>query len=385
MMEQQVYWNIEKLQEVLKPYEGGRLFLVTGKSSYDKFVSPLIQEFLKPFTVTRYSDFDVNPTFEDALRGLALFDKHDLILAIGGGSVIDIAKLINGGQSTSGKGSLLDICQNRVSAQKGVPFVAIPTTAGSGSEATRFAVVYIEGKKHSFESINIKPQTAIVDSVMSSSMPSSLTAVTGFDALSQAVEAFWSVNSTNESKKDAKEAIELISPVLEKAVNSPDEESRRNLAKGAWLAGRAIDVTKTTAPHAMSYFMTTRYGLPHGHGVALFLGRYLTINSPASIPSNALKTASYRVNDFRGEAWVTKNMDELFSLFKTDCAKNCQNLWFKLMKACGLETDLEKVGLNTSEAVDYFFDNINEDRLKNNPVMVDFDFLKRLWFPALYD
>jgi len=379
-MEQQVYFDAQSLKDILQPYNGGNLFLVTGRNSYEKHVFPIIKEFLQSFSVTRYYDFKVNPSIEDALRGLALFNNHDLILAVGGGSVIDMAKLINGGQSASENNTLLDICTKKATANKGVPLIAIPTTAGSGSEATSFAVVYIDGKKHSFESANIKPDVAIIDPLMSNSMPPYLTACTGFDALSQAVEAFWSVNSSTASKKDAIEAITLILPVLKKAVNSPDGISREQMSKGAYLAGKVINVTKTTAPHAMSYYMTQKYSISHGHGVALFLGRYFLINSPA-----AKEVLPRKIIDPRGKKYLTQNMEELFSLFGVDNGAKCQKFWFKLMTSCGLETDLGMLGLGSTDAVDCFFNNINEARLKNNPVQIDFEFLKKLWFPALYN
>src|SRR5262249_51347864 len=140
---------------------------------------------------------------------------------------------------------------------RGLPLVAIPTTAGSGSEATPFAVLYVGHVKHSIAGPAMLPDVAIVDPSLTDSMSPALTAVTGMDAFSQAVESYWCIHSTERSKAYARRAIALVLEHLEVAVTAPREENRRAMSKAAHLAGRAIAITKTTGAHALSYPLTS--------------------------------------------------------------------------------------------------------------------------------
>ena len=109
---------------------------------------------------------------------------------------------------------------------QGLPLIAIPITSGTGSESTRYSTIYIDKKKFSLQSeIFILPTAAIIDPLLSESMPKNLTAVTGLDALCQGIESIWSVNSTETSIKYAKEAVKLSFNTIEKAVNNPDKDS----------------------------------------------------------------------------------------------------------------------------------------------------------------
>src|SRR5207248_4789041 len=115
------------------------------------------------------------------------------------------------------------------------------------------------------------PDIAIVDPILTHKMSPRLTAITGMDALSQAIESYWSIHSTEESKGYAREAIRIIVDQLPKAVNEPTNDSRLAMARASHLAGKAINVTRTTAPHALSYALTSRFGVPHGQAVSLTL------------------------------------------------------------------------------------------------------------------
>ena len=160
-----------------------------------------------------------------------------------------------------------------------IPLWAIPTTAGTGAEATHFAVVYKNGVKHSIEADDILPDVAILYPPFTYSNNAYLTACTGFDALAQAIEAYWNPKATDESKQYSILAINMIYKQLPECIAHPEQMKLRDeLLQGAYWAGRAINITKTTAPHAFSYEFTSKYGYPHGHAVALTFPFFLKLN-----------------------------------------------------------------------------------------------------------
>jgi alcohol dehydrogenase class IV len=203
------FGSIRNLRAAVRGRSFNKIFLVTGGASYSLCgAQDRLRALLSGREVFRFSGFSENPKIADVERGIRLFrkEKCDSMIAIGGGSAIDIAKLINIGAAH--KWPLIDYLRgNRKIQNKGKPFIAIPTTAGSGSEATHFAVVYVKGVKHSLGHKYLLPDVAIIDPQFTFSMPPRLTAVTGMDALSQAIESYWCIHSTEESKRYAKEAI----------------------------------------------------------------------------------------------------------------------------------------------------------------------------------
>ena len=128
------------------------------------------------------------------------------------------------------------------------------------------------------EHTDILPDVAIVYPPFTYNNPKYLTACTGFDALAQGIESYWNVNATEESDEYAKRAIQLLWPNLPVAVNAPTKQARDKVSEGSYWAGRAINITKTTAPHAFSYPFTTYYGYPHGHAVALTFPFFMQYN-----------------------------------------------------------------------------------------------------------
>ncbi len=242
--------------------------LVRGKKSFDLCGGKKVIDELVGITncdITEYSDFSVNPKYEEAISGVELFiaSKADIIVAVGGGSVLDMAKLIR-----------------HMAAEKGyaAPLHALPTTAGTGAEATHFAVVYIDGKKQSIAADDVLPDVAVVYPQFTYQNDAYLTACTGFDALAQAIESYWAKGATNESRDYSVRAIGLLWKQLPQLIQSPTEKLRNQVAEGAYWAGRAINISTTTAPHAFSYAFTSHYGYPHGHAVALTFPFFMKLN-----------------------------------------------------------------------------------------------------------
>ncbi|OHA68504.1 MAG: hypothetical protein A3J68_00340 [Candidatus Wildermuthbacteria bacterium RIFCSPHIGHO2_02_FULL_48_16] len=337
------------LKGVLDEEKPQKIFLVADKNAYDKSgAEALFSSVLKGFEVVVFSEFQENPKIEDIEKGIEAFRSFspDLVLAVGGGSALDIAKSVN--VLANQGGDPLDYIFNKKEiANRGKPLIAVPTTAGTGAEATQFAVVYVNGIKHSLAHAFVVPNYSIVDSQLTFSLPPRVTAVTGMDALAQAIESYWSNKATEESKQYAKEALSFILPNIALAVNNPSPEARAAMSRGAYLAGKAINISFTTACHAISYTFTARYGIPHGHAVALTL--------PAMIEYNA-------------EALKEDVLSELLSLSDSQNAKQAADRVRSLMQEIGLETRLSELGIsNIREVEELVVKEVNLERLRNNP------------------
>lgn len=326
--------DIEKtLREELEAIDAKHVFVVRGKNSYIfcgaadamKHVCDALR-----IRITQFLDFSENPKEEDARAGVsALQQAHpDVIIAVGGGSAMDTAKLIRHYAMADGVE---------------IPLWAVPTTAGTGAEATKFAVVYKEGVKHSEDAVDIQPDLAILYPPFTYGNNDYLTACTGFDALAQAIEAFWSPFATTESDMFARNAIMRIHQNLPLCVDGFSDYFRReDLLKGAYLAGRAINITKTTAPHAFSYAFTTHCGYPHGHAVAITFPFFAKLNT-----ANHVKNA------------------ELRKLLGISAETDLQEYFVRYVNRIGLryngscEKDLHEL-----------LSMVNIERLKNNPVQM---------------
>ncbi|MDP3698766.1 MAG: phosphonoacetaldehyde reductase [Nanoarchaeota archaeon] len=354
--------SLARLSEVLEKEKPSSVFVVTGKNSYQRSgAQKMFESLLSDYKVIFFSDFSVNPQLEDVKKGIALFRRSgcDLVIAIGGGSVIDIAKSIN---FLAAQYEVPEdyITKKLIAAHKPKSFVAIPTTAGTGSEATHFAVVYIGKTKYSLGHQGwMLPKYVFLDPNLSFNLPKYITASTGIDALCQAVESYWSTQSTEESKEYARKAIKIILDNLASAVNNPSAPNREAMLLGANLAGKAINVSKTTACHAVSYPMTSYFGVSHGHACALTLGEMCLYNS-AVTDDDCL--------DGRGAESVKKTLSELCSLFQVQASKQLQEKINNLMDQIGLTRRLVDLKINSPEHHDIIVAHgFNPERVNNNP------------------
>jgi len=336
----------------------GRVFLVRGKGSFSS--SGAREKLANRFDniSAEFYDFSPNPKVEDVLRGIELYKKaeSDTIVSVGGGSVMDMAKLIRGLASTEYPAECIkgNVAQNI--GTRHVKHVAVPTTSGSGSEATHFAVVYIDGNKYSFVGESVLPDVVVLDPSLTYSMPPGLTAATGMDALSQAMESYWSVNSNEESLKYSRIALKIIWENLERVVNNPNNTARQAMLRAANLAGKAIAITKTTAPHALSYKFTSDLGLPHGHATGLTLGEMLEYNAGISFDDC--------VDPIRGPEHYSEKIREINDILNVENASEGKREIKEIMEKIGLRTNLPEL---TDKKIAEVIGSVNIQRLKNNP------------------
>ena len=353
--------GIKKLSKLLKNYKEVKIFLVHGKLSYIKSgAASFFSTILQNYEVVEFEKSSSLPRFEEAEIGSYLFKNTNcnLILSIGGGSVIDTGKLI--------KFQILSDQSNKLAPSQ-IPLIAIPTTAGSGSEATHFAVVYIDDIKQSIASRDLLPNVAIVDSNLTSGLSKYQMAVSGIDAFAQGIESYWSINSTSESLIYSEEAIRLVWSNLLKAINT-DSKACQKLTEGSFLAGKAINIAKTSAPHALSYGFTSLLGIPHGHSVSLFL--------PFFIQYHAV-LGKYNCVDKRGPEYVKEKIKIIASILNTDVDK-VDVVMTKFISSIGLETKFNQLNISL-KTYNEIINNVNIERLRNNPGVINNEVLQRIY------
>lgn len=355
------YGVIDRLQNVVEEYDSGRVLLFTGKRSYEESGA---REWIEATldTYSRFSSVDSNPTFESVLEGMRAVEQidPDVVIAVGGGSVIDFSKAATALAAQEGPYAPYVEGNEELSAVER-PLIALPTTAGTGSETTPFSTIYVENEKYSLSSPQVVPDAAVVDPSLTSSVPRYIAATTGLDAFCQAIESLWATNSTPESRRYAKDAIRLSLRYLERAVNSPDPESRTGMAVAAYLSGKAISVSKTTACHSVSYPMTSFLGVAHGHAVAL--------TTPAFIKYNADSTND--CIDDRGDEFVNERIRELCSLLDCKSSNEAARTFTDLMESLGVETTLRGLGIDRQGKRQIIEHGFKPNRMDNNPRRVE--------------
>ena len=339
-----------------------KLFVVGSIKRHNELAAHLIAASVE------FKDYQPNPLYENVQAGVQIFreEKCDAIIAIGGGSAMDVAKCIKlysnmPDDGENGTWLSADVVPNNI------PFLAIPTTAGTGSEATRYAVIYYDGKKQSLTSESFIPDTVLMDPNMLVTLPIYQRKVTMCDALCHSIESFWSVNSTDESKECSRKAIELIMANLDGYIANT-EEGRSNMLLAANIAGKAINITQTTAGHAMCYKITSLFGCAHGHAAMLcnrVLFPWMVKNTDKCI-------------DPRGEQYLIQTLDKIGQ------AMGCEDAQGGADKLTEIFDKLElTVPAATKEQFEELRISVNLVRLKNHPIALNINTIDTLYHLSL--
>jgi len=235
-----------------------------------------------------FSGVTPEPPIEDVYRCISFARKKgpDLLIGLGGGSVMDVAK--------------------KAAADLSLPRIMVPTTAGTGSEVTHESVLKVDGKKRAFVDAGLIADVAIVDPNLCQTMSKRLTTSSGMDALAHAVECYESKRSNPVAKTLAFEAYNLVKDNLLKAVKG-DTQAMVNLSLGSLMAGMAFGNSGTTLGHALSYPLSNR-GIPHGEAVAMMLPHALEFNGADSAFAKKLRKL-VRTVEFRWDPrWDVNQM-----------------------------------------------------------------------------
>ena len=362
--------TLNNLDELISEYDAKKIFLVYGNKSFR--LSGAEEKIGLNIENISYTVFNPtpNPEIEEIKRGISIFKEFDpdIVIAVGGGSVIDSAKAINA-LSFQSDDPISYILSEKKLVHGGKPLVAIPTTAGTGSEVTKFATIYIDKKKYSLESEKIVPDVALVDPTLTYSLTPYLTASNGLDALCQGIESFWSINSTDESRVYAKTAMELAFTNIEMAVKTPSKEVRVAMAKASHFSGKAIAISKTTACHAVSYPLTSYFDIPHGHAVALTMPAFLEFNSMVNEDD---------CNDKRGLIFVNERMDDILSIIGASDGTEGKRKFDRLLKNVLKDTKLRDFDIGEKD-IDFILNkSFTPSRMNNNPRNVSKEHLRKI-------
>ena len=322
-----------------------------------------------------FSDFTPNPLYEQVCKGIELLkiSNCDTILAVGGGSAIDVAKCIKlAVLAKEGNAAIIPpLVSTRVACDGAkLPFIAIPTTAGTGSESTHNAVMYYEGAKQTVTNDGVLPDYAVLEPTVLKTLPLYQKKCTMMDALCQGIESWWSVNSTEESYEYSRKTIELIMANWRKYIFENDDEAAQQIMLAANYGGRAINITATTAAHAFSYKITSLYKLPHGHAVAVCLPEiweYMLGNMDKCIDCRGME---YLAGIFAliSKAMGCKSPKEAIAEFR------------QMMK--DMELKNPEAG-DSKEELNNLSRSVNPIRLKNNPVELKDEVIFQLYTQIL--
>lgn len=360
---QKIVDNYTDLNKVIK-LNNKNILVICGKSLLNSFIC----EYLKKCSsnIHIFSNFNPNPKYEEVLEGIKILKKYncEIIIAIGGGSAIDVAKTIKAFSTLDSSKNYLE--QKIIS--NNITLVAIPTTAGTGSESTHFAVIYYEGKKCSVSDNNLLPDYVLLEPKFLETLPLYQKKSTMLDALCQGIESYWSINSNDESKKYAEQAIKLILENYKKYLNG-DKSVYDKILKAANYSGRAINISKTTAPHAMSYKITSLYNISHGHAVAVclpYVWEYMINNIDNTI-------------DSRGKEYLENVFCDLDNMFNT----NSHIETIEKLKNIYSEINIEYLNIIKADDLNQLVSSVNIERLNNNPVSLSKDVLEQIYVKLL--
>ena len=345
-MGQKFFNGIESLPKILREKCVDKFLLVCDSSFPFLSIREQIESLDIPFI--KFDSFQSNPLHDDADKGRKVLEDNnlDLIVAVGGGSSMDVAKCI------------------KLDSGRDVTIIAIPTTAGTGSESTRHIVVYRDGKKESLGNPSVIPDIVIFEPKVLKTLPVFQKKCTMLDALCQGIESYWSVNANDESRAISRKAIRMIVENMDSYVLKNDDMAAERIMAAANLAGQAINITQTTAAHAMSYKITSMYGIPHGGAVAICL------------PVVWKKMIDYLDSGKYSHSNLSILFSDIAGHLGFDSPLAAIN-WFDDMlrryempypKACDYEAELQTLT-----------DAVNPVRLRNNPIQFTSEELKEMY------
>jgi len=336
-----------------------RIVVVTGPVTGKLPAIQGIIEQLSPVAV--FDDVRANPTIAnvDALAEVLREEQATTVVAIGGGSVLDCAKAA-AFLAVTAESSIRAYHSGGLPVDReGLPLIAIPTTAGTGSEVTPIVVLDDEEKniKAPMASPLLYPVIAVVDPELTLSVPLGVTAATALDALSHTIEGYWSKNHQPICDALAKEAAKIIFEYLPKVYdNLADPIARERLSYAALVAGIAFHMPRTAIMHACSYPLSNRAHLPHGAACAFTMEASIRLNAPCM---------DGRMEEF-AEACGFVSIDEMIAQITV------------LKKRGGLPCTLKEAGISP-ELVETLIKESFHPVIKNNPKEVTVEDLRKMY------
>ncbi len=329
-----------------------RGFLLADKFMVQCGAAEKLQEAAGGKIVAVSCDVDPNPTIQnvDTVAQKVCESLADCIIALGGGSSIDCAKAVSVAVAQGLHG--VDLL-NGATIYKALPLIAIPTTAGTGSEVTKSSVLSdpASGKKSAVFGVQMFPRLALVDPEYTYTMPPKVTAATGLDVLAHAIDSMSTQKSNHVSEALAMKACKLAVRSLERAItDGSDVDARADMSQASNIAGLAFSQTGTAGSHACSYVLTGKYHVPHGEACAFTLDDWVVINAKARP----------HLNDYYRELGFERAED--FAV------------WINSMKEIGgLRTRLSEIGIPESGVAELAKAADADHNMVNNVAKIGYD------------
>jgi alcohol dehydrogenase len=351
--------SIEDIKNFLIDKNFKRIFILAGKKSYvTSGANFFFNNLLKNKEIKLFYKNSELPIFEELIKIIKNIRNFnpDLVLAVGGGAVIDYAKIANTVDIRDDLKNLI-VNYSYPFKEKFTKLTVIPTTAGSGAEVTSNAVIYVDGIKHSFESELLIPDNFFLVPEFLTSAPNKIKASAGFDAIAQALESLVSKKSNKQSVEYASKSLKVSINSLVSFINKPNLKNATEMSIASNLAGKAINISKTTAPHATSYPFTSLFNISHGHAVSLFFENFFEFNY------NNMKRSETTFD-------LKDRFDLIFKLFDVKNIDDFSSKISLIKKEVNLESNLVNLNINVNKNSEKIMKGINLLRLKNNPINI---------------
>ncbi|MBR2801699.1 MAG: iron-containing alcohol dehydrogenase [Erysipelotrichaceae bacterium] len=352
--------RIKELGEEVRKLNKKKGLLITSHSFVTRGIALEILKESEGLLAAVYGEISPNPDITECQTCVDLLKEIncDFVVALGGGSVLDCAKA-----AAAIAASDLPVSaylEGEPVPSEALSLIAVPTTAGTGSEVTSVAVLsdHARGLKKPLAGNALYPSLAIVDPELTVTMPPFTTACTGMDAFCHSLEAYWSIHHQPICDALAVYALKLILQNIRIAYREPENrEAREKMAEASLIAGLAFTIPKTTAPHACSYPLTSMFDIAHGEACALTIDWFLRLNAKEDKEGRLQRLAE--------------------ELGFTDCKVFAEEI-VSLKKDLGLRRDLKDLGID-EETFERLVQGSTSSNLFNNPVTVTEEHLRQLY------
>jgi alcohol dehydrogenase class IV len=355
-----------KLNSFLEKKKIKNILIITGQKSFNfsGFKKLAIYKNFKSIMTILYKKSEIPEIceLEYLIKKINIINP-DLIIALGGGCVIDYAKLANGLHSTKNLKKKIKSGTLRIRSKK-TKILVIPTTAGSGAEVTKFSVIYIDKIKYSVENNLLKPDFFSLIPKLVVKCPKIVRASSGFDAIAQAAESIFSKKANIHSLKYSSKSLRLSISSFLGFVNSPNLNNGFQMLKAANFSGKAINIARTNAPHALSYVFTSQFKIPHGIAVSIFFIKIINLYYLKANKKNNIN--------------LIKKFNLFFKLIKQPHIHGFNNLFHKFLLESGIKKHLEKSlkKIKYRSNFDFYY---NSKRLDNSPIKILNEDIDRLY------
>jgi alcohol dehydrogenase class IV len=358
--------RVKKLNSFIKKNKFNKILIITGKNSFNfsgfkkmgiyKNFKSIMNIFYKKKKIPEINEL------KSLIKKINIINP-DLIIALGGGCVIDYAKLANALYNIHKLKQKIKTGKLELHSKK-TKILSIPTTAGSGAEVTKFSVIYIDKVKYSVEDNLLKSDFYSLVPKLIINSPKIVRASSGFDAIAQAAESIFSKRASISSLRYSSQSLRLSIKNFLGFVNDPNLTNTANMLKAANLSGKAINVAKTNAPHAISYLFTSKFKIPHGIAVSIFFIEIINLY--------------YLVANKKNDHNLIKKFHLFMMLIKQNDISGLNVLFNKFFIESGIKEYLRK-SLKNIRYKDNFNFYCNLERLENSPIKILKKDIKKLY------